>query len=191
MKLDENTPGFSDLQNIKRRFFAMRNGVVSDVYRRVGSPYRIVFGLSVVEIREVAKATGQNENLARLLHENSSTRESRLIAPLLMPLDKFTQEDAYEWLASVMSAEEADILCNSLLSKIDGMQDMAERLYHSPNVTDLQRYASVRMMAALVYSYPEKALKIADEELSHNCKLTLTAARLVADEARYVLQGDV
>lgn len=188
MKLDESTPGFSDLQNIKRRFFALRNGVVADVYRRAGSPYKIVFGLSVVEIREVAKATGLNENLARLLHENSSTRESRLIAPLLMPAEKFTPEEAYQWLSTVMSAEEADILCNSLLRNVEGMQKAAESLFQADDSTDLQRYAAVRMMAVLVYSFPKEALRIAEKELSRKCKLTYSAASLVADEARFVLQ---
>ena len=33
---------FSRLQQVKRRFFAMRNGVIADTYRKAGSPHHII-----------------------------------------------------------------------------------------------------------------------------------------------------
>ena len=46
MIFDKDDPDFGDMQNVKRRMFALRNGVVAEALRRGGCPYRIVFGLT-------------------------------------------------------------------------------------------------------------------------------------------------
>ena len=78
---------FNDMQQIKRHFFAMRNGIVADVLRKAGSPFRIIFGLTLPQITDVANATGKNAELARRLWDNKTTRCSMLLAPMIMPED--------------------------------------------------------------------------------------------------------
>lgn len=55
---------FSRLQHVKRRFFAMRNGVIADTYRRAGSPFRIIFGLNLPQITEIAAEFAPDSELA-------------------------------------------------------------------------------------------------------------------------------
>ena len=38
----------------------MRNGIVADTLRKAGSPYRIIFGLNLPQISEIARVTGCN-----------------------------------------------------------------------------------------------------------------------------------
>ncbi len=64
------------MQQIKRRFFAMRNGVVADMLRRAGSPFHIIFGLNLPQIVEIASEIPetQREAMADALWQNRSTR---------------------------------------------------------------------------------------------------------------------
>ena len=48
---------FNEMQTVKRHFFALRNGVIADALRRAGSPFRIIFGLNLPQIAEIAMKT--------------------------------------------------------------------------------------------------------------------------------------
>ena len=67
MIFDKNDPEFGDMQNVKRRMFALRNGVVAEALRRGGCPYRIIFGLTLPQLDEVAAVTPHTETLAQML----------------------------------------------------------------------------------------------------------------------------
>lgn len=189
MKIDEDTPGFNKMQNVKRRFFALRNGVVADVYRKAGDAHRIIFGLSFVDIRQIAAATGPDAELSRLLHTNTSTRESRLLAPMIMPAEEFSQSEATTWLADVLTAEEADVLCNTLLRRVDCALSVAASQHARPEATSLQRYAALRMAAAVMYQKTREARAIADAELSMATDtLTTPLAKMIVEETDFILQ---
>ncbi len=128
MDKQERTPEFNEMQTVKRQFFALRNGIVADTLRHAGLPHRIIFGLSVVDLKAIARGIGVNDGLSALLRDNVSTREM---------------------LSEVMSREEADILCNALLRRCPCSAAAAARLEASADATPLQRYAVMRMRAAL------------------------------------------
>ncbi len=65
------TSPYNDMQTIKRRFFAMRNGIIADVLRRGGSPFRIIFGLNLPQIVEIAAENEASADLARRLWANT------------------------------------------------------------------------------------------------------------------------
>ncbi|MDE6370251.1 MAG: hypothetical protein K2K92_02035, partial [Duncaniella sp.] len=83
-------PEYSPIQTIKRRFFAMRNGVIADTLRKAGLPYRIIFGLNLPQIAEIAEETGADEALARQLWADTGTRESMMLAPMIFPLSSLS-----------------------------------------------------------------------------------------------------
>ena len=43
-----------NLQQIKSRFMAMRNGIVADALRKGGMPHKVIFGLNVPQLSEIA-----------------------------------------------------------------------------------------------------------------------------------------
>lgn len=149
MEREERTPEFNEMQKVKRQFFALRNGIVADALRRAGLPHRIIFGLSVVDLKMIAREIGVNTELSEILRANTSTRESRLLWPMIADASLVGEDGALKMLSEVMSREEADILCNTLLRKCGYSAAAADRLEASPDVTPMQRYAVMRMRAAL------------------------------------------
>ena len=106
---------FNPMQALKRRFFAMRNGVIADTLRRAGSPFHIIFGLNLPQIVEIATEVPAADApaLAEALWANRGTRESMLIAPMLMPRDSVDAARAERMMREAPCAEVADAICHS------------------------------------------------------------------------------
>ena len=58
---------YNDMQLVKRRFFAMRNGIIADTLRSAGSPFKIIFGLNLPQIIDIASQTPHTIELAEQL----------------------------------------------------------------------------------------------------------------------------
>lgn len=112
----DQTPRYNAMQAVKRRFFAMRNGILADTLRKAGSPYPIIFGLNVPQLREIADSIGPDTELADRLHANATTRCSRLLAPMLHQ-PAIERSKAEQWLRDSLSTEETDLLCHNLLRR--------------------------------------------------------------------------
>ncbi len=132
---ERKLPEFNAMQRVKRRFFAMRNGDLAQQMAERGARYRINFGLNLPQVSEIARdfLPGGKEHMAvyggqpplpedldmadfaRRLRDNTSTRESMLIAPMLFPVEALSEEEALEWMRSVPTPEVADVLCLKLL----------------------------------------------------------------------------
>lgn len=65
---------FNQIQEIKRRFFAMRNGIVADTMRKGGLGYKMVFGLNLPQIVEIAADITPSRELAEQLGRRTHTR---------------------------------------------------------------------------------------------------------------------
>lgn len=177
---------FNDMQQVKRHFFAMRNGVIADVLRKAGSPFRIIFGLTLPQLTEVAQATGHNPELSHRLWENRTTRCSMLLAPMIMPPDEMTGEEAMKWVDEAPPAEVIDVLCHRLLRRLPFAADMVARLKDGD---DHRRYAAMRLALNLVRD-PAARLDdweiMAREEESRNMAMTRGVARQLADEIDFI-----
>ncbi len=175
---------FNDMQSIKRQFFAMRNGVVADTLRRGGSPFRIIFGLVLPQIDDIAKTIGSDNDLARRLWANSSTRESLLIAPMLIDPDRFTMDEAIEWASQSPSAEVTDILVHKLLRRLPYSFELASRIATDNN--DMLRYAAMRLLWHHINDHTDETETLARKELSRNCGLTRRPAGQILDEISFL-----
>lgn len=161
----ENT--YNDMQRVKRRFFAMRNGVVADALRKAGSPFRFIFGMNLPQLVETVDILGgPNEGLARQLWANNATRESMLLAPMLMPVDAFTHYDALQWTSLIPAAEVADVLCHRLLRYEPYAWDLAEQLSESAT-TNMEVYTALRLALNIVRTDPPRARVLAQRHMPH------------------------
>ncbi len=176
---------FNDMQLVKRRLFAMRNGIIADVLRRGGSPFRIIFGVNLPQLAEIADGFGYNADLAERLWQNSTTRESMLIAPMLYPRDEFTVELARRWVSEVPSAEVADVLCHRLLRHCPFAWELASELLGEES--DMARYTGLRLMFNMLYQRPAETLEKAEKELARDCSLTSPVAAMMVAECRELL----
>lgn len=133
----------SPLQAIKHRFYAMRNGIVADTLRRAGAEYRVIFGVNLPQLKEIASDIGYDVGLARELWANVSTRESVLLAPMIMPAEEFTIDEARRWVASAPSVEAVDVLCLRLLGRMPFAAQIADECLVSDS--RLMQYAAMRL----------------------------------------------
>ena len=162
---DEKTPEMNEynpMQRVKRQFFAMRNGIIADTMRKAGSPFRVVFGLNLPQIVEIAAQTGVDDELAEALWANSTTRESMLMAPMIADRTAFDIDRARRWVATVPAAEVADILCHRLLRHMPYAWQLAEELADNAPT----QYTGLRLVLNLLASDPEKALLIGQRHSS-------------------------
>lgn len=175
---------FNDMQSIKRRMFAMRNGALADSLRRLGAPYRIIFGVNIPQLVEIAKDYAADKALAQRLWENVSTRESLLIAPIIYPSEEMMEDDAMRWIEQVPTAEVADILCHRLLRKLPFASDLVAR--YADADSDMLRYVALRLSFNLLPANIDEARVRAEAELKRGVPLTFSLARALLDEVEYL-----
>lgn len=125
------------LQKLKKEFFAFRNGIVADTLRK-HFPYKIVFGLQVPQLAQIAAHTDKSMALAERLWSERGNRESRLLATYLFPLDELTPDSALKLASEVETSEEADMMvfrvlkrlpfANLILQQMEDREDISEYL---------------------------------------------------------------
>ena len=174
---------YGPLQAVKRHFFAMRNGIVADTLRRAGSPHRIIFGLNLPQIVESASMNGFDDSLAEALWNNTSTRESMLLAPMVRTLETFGIEDARRWLDIVFpigSCEAIDVFCHRLLRHRPYAVELAEELAGSDKA--IARYTALRLMFNLYAKHTDRAAAVATTVRAIPSSLTDALAASLVEE---------
>ena len=143
---------YSEMQLIKRRFFAMRNGVIADALRKGGVDTPIIFGLNLPQIVEIAAEQDARPELAEQLWSDVRTRESRLLAPMVYPVELMSEDDAERWLVTAGNIETADIVCHRLLRRHPSAAALAVK--HAYDDDPMARYTSRRLMLNLLAITP-------------------------------------
>lgn len=184
MIIAQDSPEFSNFQQIKRKFYAFRNGVVADVLKAGGCPHRIIFGLTVPQLSEIASSTGKDAPLARALWQNDSTRESMMLAPMIWPVVDLTFDEGMSLMGDVPSAEVADILCHRLLRHHPQALDMV--MAGLSDDRDLTRYAALRLGFNILREHIDAIVPLAREEYARDCRLTKRVAAMLLEEAEFL-----
>lgn len=152
-----------ELREVKQRFFTFRNGLLADMLRKqCQTPHKLVFGLNLPQIKAIAAEAGKDSALAAELWRDSGCRESRLLAPMLAsPTDH-----ALQWLREVVSVEEADVVCHSLLRRCPGA--VAAAVAASESEEPLTRYCALRLLMNLMPQAAAEAAEVAEKVPFHN-----------------------
>ncbi len=172
---------------VKQQLYVMRNGIVADSLRSAGCPYRLIWGLNLPQLREIAAGIGHDRELALALRDNADLRESRLLSFLIFPPEDFTIDVARSWLSELNWSEDADLLCFALLKKAPFAAQIAAELCEADD--RLRRYAGLRLWLAIASSAPQTALETARREAARPDALTSLASMLEA-EATFHLEED-
>ena len=113
------------LREIRKEFFAFRNGIVADKLRKAGDPHGMIMGCLLVDVQAIAararESIGETEQLVAIANElwaDTKSRECRLAAPMLYPAEEMNLDQAVQWCESVETIEVADNLCHKLLRHI-------------------------------------------------------------------------
>lgn len=200
-------PSFSLMQAVKRRFFAMRNGDLAAQMTAGGIGYKINFGLNLPQISDIATAlrdgtldgvdhrpdAAELAQTARLLWANTTTRESLLLAPMLIDPDTLLAAEATAMLAACPTTEVADVLCLKLLKHHPDAEAIATDLYGRADAGTLGRYGALRLIMNLLAMNRcnlVTARKMAEAETARNETLTRRLARQILDEVEFLSEPE-
>lgn len=121
------------MKEIKHLFFTYRNGAVADTLRRYGMPYKVIFGLEIPRIAEIARGLEPSAGLADKLWEDREVRESRILATYLFPVSETDIEKAVRLAADTRTQEEADMLAFRLFKRMPDPHALLVRLESDPS----------------------------------------------------------
>ncbi len=170
-KAQENT-----VREIRKEFFAFRNGIVADKLRKAGDPHSMIMGCLLVDVvgiaqraRETVGDKGQLAALATELWSDTNSRECRLAAPMLYPAELMSLDLANAWCQAVETVEVADNLCHKLLRNIPDADSLFRQLIAKE--TPLVKYTGYRLLLNLLLQgrvQPSASLKaIVETEAEH------------------------
>lgn len=184
---------YNELQLIKRRFYAMRNGILADSLRKAGVDYPVIFGLNLPQITEIANAQRCRRELAETLWADTRCRESRLMAPMVFPVEDMSREDACRWLTGCANVETADILCHRLLRRHPQGVEIA--MSHGYDADPLVRYAALRLMLNILAVSDDKcraAAKFSEyTDIAPDAPRPLrTVGRQLAEEIGWIMEDE-
>lgn len=158
------------VNNIKHELFALRNGVVADALRKAGAPHRFIMGCTLSDIATLAQACTPGAPLAQALWDDASHRECRLLAPMLYPPEQFSRATAMQWCRSLLTHEEADVLCHRLLRHLPYRDALVDDLLGSDG--PMTRYCAFRLMLNILLTAPATSC--------HACRWKMSAVGAVA-----------
>lgn len=136
------------VQHIRQWLFAHRNGVLADAMRNAGDRHPIIMGCQYADVLQLARQLPRDEGLAQALWSDTSHRECRMLAPLLMPPEAITPEKAMQWASQAESHEIADILCHKLLRHTPHAASTLRELMRRDG--EMPRYTAMRLALNLL-----------------------------------------
>jgi len=152
MQDDYNMEPTTPQQWLRKQFFAFRNGIVAQHIREAGDPHRSIMGCLLADIMTMARDICANQvtdieqqaQLAQQMWDITSSRECRLVAPMLMPPECMPLDMAMQWCSSVETIEVADVLSHRLLRHLACCDTLMRQLIvHERSLT---RYTGYRLL---------------------------------------------
>ena len=126
------------ISQIKKQFFAFRNGIIADALRKQ-YPYEVIFGLQVPQIAEIARSLNPSVELADALWDDAKVRESRILATYLFPVSEISMERALQLASEAKTVEEADMLAFRLLKRLTFAADLQEKMNSRDDISDYMK----------------------------------------------------
>ncbi len=136
------------IQELKKEFFAYRNGIIAEQLRAAGDPHPVIMGCQLADVIAITRRCEKDARLAQALWDDTQHRECRMAATMLYPTEHFDMTTAIAWCHSVENVEIADILCHRLLRHLDYAPQLWQQLRGSDE--PLVRYTAYRLLLNLL-----------------------------------------
>lgn len=105
------------VREIKGKLRLFMNGVLSQSLREKGLQYRLIFGVELPRLKEIASEYEPSHELAQALWKED-IRECKILAAYLQPTATFYPEIADIWVEQIHNSELADYVCMALLRRL-------------------------------------------------------------------------
>lgn len=122
MTMDNQTQ--EKLKAIKRSFFLRMDGTASRSMREKGLDYKINWGVSIPDLRQMAAQYGKDYALAIVLWKED-IRECKILATMIMPPEEMFPEIVELWMEQTPSQEIAEMAAFNLYQHLDYAPVMA------------------------------------------------------------------
>lgn len=111
------------LRQIRTELRLSMNGVVSQSMREKGIDYKLNFGVDIPRLRNLSKRYSVDKQLAELMWKQE-TRELKILATMLYPIDEFDMEKAEEWVKEIPNQEIREQVCMNLFQKLSFAEEL-------------------------------------------------------------------
>lgn len=135
------------VQAIKAELRLYMNGVMAQSLRERGLKYRLIFGVELPRLKEIAAGYPKSHDLAQSLWKED-IRECRILAGYLQPVDTFYPEIADIWLEQMHDTELVDYTCMNLFRHLPYASEKAFQWMAADDV--LTQYCGFRLMCHLL-----------------------------------------
>lgn len=149
------------------------NGVISQSLREKGLKYRLIFGVELPRLKEIAVGYEPNHELAQALWKED-IRECKILAAYLQPVESFYPEIADIWVGQIHNSELADYVCMALFRRLPYASQKAFQWIASGE--RMPMYIGFRLMTHLFATLGTEMNERSRDEF--------------IDQARAILQGD-
>ena len=105
------------LREIRTQLRLAMNGIASASMREKGVVYKLNFGVSLPEIKQIAAAHQPDSELAAALWKED-VREFKILASMLQPTEDFSMEQAKQWVEEIPYLEIAEQCCRNLFARL-------------------------------------------------------------------------
>ena len=112
------------IKQIKQSFRLMMNGEASRSMREKGVEYKLNWGVTLPQLKQMASQYEKNYELAVELWKED-IRECKILATLLMPSKEMPEEVAEIWMEQTQSQEMAEMEAFNLFQNLDYAPDLA------------------------------------------------------------------
>lgn len=112
------------IRDMRTRCRQSMNGIVSASMRKWGLDYKVNFGLTIQQIKDVAKRYSPDAALAETLW-SENTRELKIMSTLLYPIDKYQEKTADKWVQEITSQEIREQICFNLLQELPYAENLS------------------------------------------------------------------
>ena len=135
------------VQALKAELRLYMNGVMAQSLRERGLKYRLIFGVELPRLKEIAAGYPKSHDLAQSLWKED-IRECRILAGYLQPVDTFYPGIADIWLEQMHDTELVDYTCMNLFRHLPYASEKAFQWMAAEPV--LTQYCGFRLMCHLL-----------------------------------------
>ena len=161
------------IRELKGKLRLFMNGVISQSLREKGLKYRLIFGVELPRLKEIAAGYEPNHELAQALWKED-IRECKILAAYLQPVESFYPEIADIWVEQIHNSELADYVCMALFRRLPYASQKAFQWIASGE--RMPMYIGFRLMTHLFATLGTEMNERSRDEF--------------IDQAQAILQGD-
>lgn len=113
------------LRKIRTDLRLSMNGIVATSMREKGLTYRMIFGVDIPTIKQIAGRYESGTTLAEVLW-NEDVREMKILATMLYPSVFLTKATAERWVRGITNQEMREQVCKNLFQEVDFADELVK-----------------------------------------------------------------